>query len=68
MKNFIISLLTLALSFTVSNLYAKSYKVLLCLNYGEYNQKYDTISVENGKPINIANWVTFERVVEKDDQ
>lgn len=62
MKNFIMSLLTLVLSFTVSNLYAKSYKVLLCLNYGEYNQKYDTISVENGKPINIANWATPTRV------
>lgn len=51
----------LAMMFIVLGLSAKSYKVLLCLNYGEYSQKYDTILVENGKPINITNWVTPTR-------
>lgn len=51
----------LAMMLMVLGLSAKSYKVLLCLNYGEYSQKYDTILVENGKPINITNWVTPTR-------
>lgn len=51
----------LAMMLMVLGLSAQSYKVLLCLNYGEYSQKYDTILVENGKPINITNWVTPTR-------
>ena len=51
----------LAMMLMVLGLSAKSYKVLLCLNYGEYSQKYDTVLVENGKPINITNWVTPTR-------
>ena len=51
----------LAMMFIVLGLSAKSYKVLLCLNYGEYSQKYDTVLVENGKPINITNWGTPTR-------
>ena len=39
---------------TVLTVNAASYKVLLSLNYGE--EKYDTVLVENGKPINLTNW------------
>lgn len=44
---------------TVLTVNAASYKVLLSLNYGE--EKYDTILVENGKPINLTNWTVPKR-------
>ena len=44
---------------TVLTVNATSYKVLLSLNYGE--EKYDTVLVENGKPINLTNWTVPTR-------
>lgn len=44
---------------TVLTVNAASYKVLLSLNYGE--EKYDTVLVENGKPINLTNWTVPKR-------
>lgn len=44
---------------TVLIVNAASYKVLLSLNYGE--EKYDTVLVENGKPINLTNWTVPTR-------
>lgn len=44
---------------TVLTVNAVSYKVLLSLNYGE--EKYDTVLVENGKPINLTNWTVPTR-------
>lgn len=56
MKRLLKFLLIFSLLCYVSNLYGKSYKALLCLNYGEYEQKYDTITVENGNVIKLTNW------------
>lgn len=61
MKRLLRFLLFSSLLLCATNLCAKSYKVLLCLNYGEYNQKYDTIIVENGKVINFNQWVAPTR-------
>lgn len=47
---------------TVLTVNAASYKVLLNLNYSGYEQKYDTILVENGKPINLTNWTVPTRI------
>ena len=46
---------------TVLTVNAASYKVLLNLNYSGYEQKYDTVLVENGKPINLTNWTIPKR-------
>ena len=61
MKRLLRFLLFSSLLLCAMSLSAKSYKVLLCLNYGEYSQKYDTISVEYGKPVNLENWVAPTR-------
>ena len=47
---------------TVLTVNAASYKVLLNLNYSGYEQKYDTVLVENGKPINLTNWTVPTRI------
>lgn len=54
-------LLLMMFMLTVLTVNATSYKVLLNLNYSGYEQKYDTILVENDKPINLTNWTVPTR-------
>jgi hypothetical protein len=61
MKKLLRFLLVTSLLFCVTGLYAQTYKALLCLNYGEYDQKFDTITVRNGQPIQLTNWTVPKR-------
>lgn len=61
MKKLLRFLLVTSLLFCVTGLYAQTYKALLCLNYGEYDQKFDTITVKNGQPIQLTNWTVPRR-------
>jgi hypothetical protein len=61
MKKLLRFLLITSLLFCVTGLYAQTYKALLCLNYGEYEKVYDTITVKNGQPIQLTNWTVPKR-------
>ena len=65
MKNIFRFLLTVLFMFSAVTAYSqRTYKVLLCLNYDEYEEVYDTIDVDYGLFIKLpATWKIPQRIL-----